>query len=71
MNGLILPNELTFGVELECIGSRAKEFLNYNPTDFKAEKDVSLDDYDGIEFVSPIMRYNYEDLNTIKDTLEF
>lgn len=67
----LLPSDLTFGIELECIGNKATEFIESNPTDFLVERDSSLDDENGIEFISPIMRYSGEYLYNIKDTLDF
>lgn len=66
-----LPIEMTFGVELECIGDKATEFIDSNPLDFNAERDASLDDVNGIEFISPIMKYDEFDLHRLKDTLYF
>lgn len=67
----LLPLDLTFGVELECIGDKATEFIESNPTDFSVERDLSLDKEKGIEFISPIMNYNGFDLYTLRETLNF
>lgn len=66
-----LPEDYTFGVEIECIGDRATEIINYNPTDFKVERDGSLDDEKGIEFISPKLGFNYEDLKKLDDIYDF
>lgn len=71
----LLPNSLTLGTEIECIGDKSNEFLINNPTSFNVVRDCTLEktkDYKngGIEFISPKMIYSTESLRELKETLE-
>lgn len=66
-----IPKDITFGFEVECIGDKTQYFLENNPTRFKVDEDPSLDETRGIEFISPIMSNNIEDLKMYKELLKF
>lgn len=67
----ILPPELTFGVEIECFGDNARGILYYKDKlvgyDVKSEPALP----DGLEFSSPILSWNYKDLNSIYQVCNF
>lgn len=70
LNGTELDSEITFGVELECSNKQIENYKNVRNifNDYKVTKDSSVNI--GLEVVSPILKYNIEDLNKLKNVCD-
>lgn len=70
LNGTELDSEITFGVELECSNKQISNYKNVSKifNDYKVTRDSSVNN--GLEIVSPILKYNIEDLNKLKNVCE-
>lgn len=67
----IIPSELKFGVEIEAVGEKHHMFKDFFTLDrWYIDNDLSLSGK-GLEFVSPIMTYDRENLNQIYRVCNF
>lgn len=70
LNGTHLDPEMTFGIELECSNKNIENYININKiyNDYKIVNDISVKN--GFEIVSPILKYNINDLNKLKNVCD-
>lgn len=67
LDGTKVDDNITIGVELECSNKKIENYINTESIfrEYKITADSSVKK--GFEIVSPILKYNVKDLNTLKN----
>lgn len=70
LKGTKIDENITIGIELECCNINIKDYLFLKNIfkDYVVKKDSSV--RKGFEIVSPVIKYNLEDMNTLKNVCE-
>ncbi len=67
LDGTKVDDNITIGIELECSNKKIENYKNVKSIFRKYKITVDCSVKKGFEIVSPILKYNVKDLNTLKN----